>query len=70
LPVVPTAASSERWWQNLWGIQMGDASSDLRRTGQARGVPGRHIAIIQSLTGRLSSATLYTPRGRFRIFLL
>jgi len=49
--------------QNVWAIQLGDALFDLRRTGQARVVPWRPIAIIQSLTGPLNSTTL-TSKGR------
>jgi len=48
--------------QNVWAIQMGDALlTPANRT--ARGVPWRHIAIIQSPTGPLSCATLYNPQG-------
>ena len=44
--------------QNLWGIQMGDP---ILTFGDAdkRGIPWRHIAITQNITGNFSSATLH-----------
>jgi hypothetical protein len=54
LPLPPRNDES----QNLWGIQMGDALLTFGEQDK-RGIPWRHIAIVQSLTGSLGSATLY-----------
>lgn len=44
--------------QDLWGIRMGDALLTFGEPDK-RGIPWRHIAIVQSLSGSYGSATLH-----------